>query len=316
MKTVIKTFDELTNKELYEIIRAREKVFVVEQNCPYQDVDGQDEKSVHIFIPDEDGSVLAYLRVFPREGEPGTVQIGRVITISRGTGLGKKILHEGVNYAISEMKAESLYLEAQTYAAGFYAKEGFRINSEEFLEDGIPHVVMRRPADLDAGNENEDIAPAQFRKMRRFKQEVSREDCEKVLSEAPRGVLAVHGEMGYPYAIPVNYIYLDGKIYIHGAKAGHKHEAIERIPKVSFCVLDEGIKYEGEWWNTFVSVICFGKAGFVKDEVLKNRVLLGLSERFFPEGYDIESDMKKNGPKTDIIEIEIEHMSGKRVKEK
>ena len=137
METYIKTFDELSNKELYEIIRARENVFIVEQDCPYHDADGLDEDSVHIFYADDDGKVLAYLRVLHREGDPGTVQIGRVITISRGTGLGRKILHEAVEYAINVMGAESLYLEAQTYAAGFYAKEGFRINSEEFFEDGM-----------------------------------------------------------------------------------------------------------------------------------------------------------------------------------
>lgn len=316
METVIKHFSELTLKELYEILRAREKVFVVEQNCAYQEIDGQDEDSVHIFMREDDGTVLAYLRVFPKEGEEGTVQIGRVITVSRGTGLGRKILHEGVQYALNEMKAESLYLEAQRYAAGFYAKEGFRINSEEFSEDGIPHVVMRRPADLSKENAAEDIPPAQFRPMRRFKQEVSREECEKILSTAPRGTLAVHGDMGYPYALPVNFIYLDGKVYIHGAKAGHKHDAVKRNPKVSFCVLDEGVKYEGEWWNTFVSVICFGTVKIVEDESLKDRSLRAIGLKYFPEDYDLEDDMLKNGPRADVLELSIEHMTGKRVREK
>jgi len=316
METVIRKFDELTNKELYEILRAREKVFVVEQNCAYQEIDGQDENSVHIFIRDDEGSVLAYLRVFPREGEPGTVQIGRVITISRGTGLGRRILHEGVQYALEHMKAESLYLEAQKYAAGFYAKEGFRINSGEFMEDGIPHVVMRRPSDLSKENGAPDPEPPQFRKMRRFKQEVSREECEKILSEAPRGTLAVHGEMGYPYALPLNYIYIDGKIYFHGAKAGHKHDAILRNPKVSFCVLNEGVKYEGEWWNTFISVICFGNIRIMEDGEKKDGILRALGMKFFPEGYDLEGDMKKNGPQADVLELTIDHMSGKRVREK
>ncbi|MBQ3880887.1 MAG: GNAT family N-acetyltransferase [Bacteroidales bacterium] len=316
MKTVIKKFDQLTPKELYEIIRARENVFIVEQDCPYQDADGLDEGSVHIFYADDDGKVLAYLRVLDREGDPGTVQIGRVITISRGTGLGRKILHEAVEYAINVMGAESLYLEAQTYAAGFYAKEGFRINSEEFFEDGIPHVIMRRPASLEKENDKEDIPPVQFRKMRRFKQEISKEECEDILTKAPRGILAVRGEMGYPYTIPVNQLYHEGKIYIHGAKAGHKHDSILRSPKVSFCVLDEGVKYEGEWWNTFRSVICFGKAAFLQDEKKKDRILRLIGNKYFPEGYDLEDDMKKNGPQADIIEITIEHMSGKKVREK
>jgi len=316
METVIKTFDQLTLQEFHEILRARAEVFVVEQNCAYQDIDGIDPKSVHLFIRDEEGTVLAYLRLYQKEGEPGTIQVGRVITTSRGTGLGRKILHEGVQYAIGPMKAESLYLEAQRYAAGFYAKEGFAINSEEFLEDGIPHVVMRRPARLDRENDIADIAPVQFRKMRRFRQEVPGEDCEKVLASAPRGVLAVLGDMGYPYSVPLNYIYLDGKLYFHGAKSGHKHDAILRNPKASFCVLDQGVKYEGEWWNTFVSVICFGKVRIVEDPAKKDAVLRALALKFFPEGYDIDGDMAKNGPQADILELEIEHMSGKRVREK
>ena len=152
--------------------------------------------------------------------------------------------------------------------------------------------------------------------MRRFKQEISKEECEDILEKAPRGTLAVRGEMGYPYTIPVNHLYHEGKIYIHGAKAGHKHDAIMRSPKVSFCVLDEGVKYEGEWWNTFRSVICFGKASFLEDEQKKDRILRLIGGKYFPEGYDLENDMKKNGPQADIIEITIEHMSGKKVREK
>ena len=78
------------------------------------------------------------------EDEPGTVQIGRVVTAIRGVGLGRKILQEGIDYAIREMGAEQLYIEAQVYAKEFYEKEGFTVTSEPFLEDGIPHVQMRR----------------------------------------------------------------------------------------------------------------------------------------------------------------------------
>ena len=150
MDTVIKTFPELTAAELYEILRTREAVFIVEQDCPYPEADGRDYDAVHYFFREDDGRVKAYLRLFPKPDEPGTIQVGRMVTAGsvRGTGLGRRLLHEGVQYAIEKMGAERLYLEAQVYATGFYQKEGFAVCSGEFLEDGIPHVQMRREAKL------------------------------------------------------------------------------------------------------------------------------------------------------------------------
>ena len=139
---IIKHFNELTNDELYEILRAREAVFVVEKNCPYFDIDGKDKYSYHIFIKRDDGSVAACLRVFMKEDEVNTAQIGRVVTTERGCGLGGRILHAGTVFAREELKADGIYLEAQCYAIGYYAKEGFEVISGEFLEDGIPHVKM------------------------------------------------------------------------------------------------------------------------------------------------------------------------------
>ena len=143
MEFVQKTFDELTNRELYEILRAREAVFVVEQNCPYYDIDGLDYPSLHMFYKDEDGSVQACLRIFEKVDEPGTMQIGRVVTVARGIGLGGKILHRAVEWVRENCDATGIYLEAQQYAIGYYAKEGFQVMSDPFLEDGIPHVQMR-----------------------------------------------------------------------------------------------------------------------------------------------------------------------------
>lgn len=144
MQAFIKTFAELTAEELYEILRTREAVFIVEQNCPYPEVDGKDYDAVHYFYRGDDGRVVAYLRLFYKHDEPGTVQIGRMVTTMRGIGLGRKLLHEGIDYALGHMHPEGFYLEAQQYAIGFYEKEGFRVTSEPFLEDGIPHVQMRR----------------------------------------------------------------------------------------------------------------------------------------------------------------------------
>ena len=139
MELVVKTFDELNTWELYEILRVRAAVFVVEQECAYQDVDGIDPKAVHVFLRDEVG-IQAYLRVF--EKDERTAQMGRMLTVQRGAGLGARLLKEGIRIARDVLKKDVLYIEAQSYAIGFYEREGFKVTSEEFLEDGIPHVKM------------------------------------------------------------------------------------------------------------------------------------------------------------------------------
>ena len=142
MNLAVKTFDELTTRELYELLRVRSEVFVVEQTCIYQDLDEKDYDCLHLFY-EEDGRAFAYLRVFLKTGESGVAQIGRVLTVARGTGLGMKILLEGLKAAKERLGVSEVYIEAQCYAAGFYEKAGFKVTSDEFLEDGIPHVEMR-----------------------------------------------------------------------------------------------------------------------------------------------------------------------------
>ena len=137
---VIKRFDELDTKELYEILETRMKVFVVEQQCPYQDIDAQDDGGVHLYIK-KDGKIAAYLRIIDKEPPEKLMQIGRVLTIERGTGLGAEILKAGISEAAS-LGAEKIYIEAQVYAKGFYEREGFVVSVDEFLEDDIPHVPM------------------------------------------------------------------------------------------------------------------------------------------------------------------------------
>lgn len=134
-----KTFDELTREELYEILRVRCAVFIVEQKCPYQDIDDIDRQSLHMFFM-ENSRITAYLRVFYKDED--TVQIGRVLTMERGRGLGGRLLHESLEEIAKRIPCRKIYLEAQSYAVGFYEREGFRVISEEFLEDGIPHVQM------------------------------------------------------------------------------------------------------------------------------------------------------------------------------
>lgn len=141
MELVIKRFDRLTPREVYEILKVRTAVFVVEQECPYQEVDGTDYDSLHVWL-EEDDNIVAYLRVFEKDKEKNMVQIGRVLSARRGEGLGAKILEHGIEAARLELNAESIFIEAQTYALPFYEKFGFKACGEEFLEDGIPHTPM------------------------------------------------------------------------------------------------------------------------------------------------------------------------------
>ncbi len=139
MELKAKLFCDLTTRELYEILKARSEIFVVEQNCVYQDVDGRDYQSLHVFFA-ENGKVLAYLRAF--QTDENTVQMGRVLTLEHGRGLGGRLLKEGLREISERFRFGRIYIEAQSYATGYYAKEGFRICSDEFMEDGIPHVGM------------------------------------------------------------------------------------------------------------------------------------------------------------------------------
>lgn len=137
----IKHFSELSAQELFAIYKLRVSVFVVEQNCPYQEVDDADEHAYHVWFEDEDG-IEAYLRVV----EPGVVfpecAIGRVIAVKRRCGLGTKIVSAGLRAAQERYGAEAVRIEAQTYARKLYEGLGFVQTSEEFLEDGIPHIGM------------------------------------------------------------------------------------------------------------------------------------------------------------------------------
>lgn len=147
MELTAKYFNQLTTTELYEILKVRAEIFVVEQNCVYQDLDGIDYRSLHIFY-EESGRVLAYLRAFEKEtkinenANVSTVQMGRVLTLEHGKGLGGKLLKEGIRLIKEKMQPKYIYIEAQCYAIGYYEREGFEVCSEEFLEDGISHVQM------------------------------------------------------------------------------------------------------------------------------------------------------------------------------
>ena len=143
MELVIKSYGQLSADELYEILKARAEVFVVEQSCCYQDLDGRDKNAYHVFLRDENG-IAAYLRVLEAGVQYDSVCIGRVITLRRGIGLGARIIEAGVGVAKEKLNADKIIIGAQCHAIGFYEKQGFKVISDEYLDEGIPHVKMIR----------------------------------------------------------------------------------------------------------------------------------------------------------------------------
>lgn len=137
----IKSLRELNAEELFEIYKLRVSVFVVEQNCPYQEVDEADRIALHISLYDEDGGIAAYCRLLPGTGD-GEALIGRVIAVKRRQGLGSKVVALAMETARARLGAKRIHVEAQCYAAPMYEKLGFQKVSGEYLEDGIPHVTM------------------------------------------------------------------------------------------------------------------------------------------------------------------------------
>lgn len=155
-----------------------------------------------------------------------------------------------------------------------------------------------------------------FRGMRRFKQELTKEECIDILINEPRGVLSVIGEGGYPYGMVMNHWYheADGKLYFHGAKEGHKIDAIKSCDKVSYCVHDEGFRKEGEWALNIKSVIVFGRIRIVEDEE-KMREICSNLYRKFDDNEDALKHELTHLSRVMCLELTPEHMTGKLVKE-
>ena len=140
MNTIIKPFDKLTTQELFNIYKLRVDVFVVEQQCPYHEVDDIDAISHHIYLQNDNSKILAYCRLYKIED---TFHIGRVISSDRHKGYGTHIMKTAIEFAGQELHADSVIIEAQTYAKNFYEKLGFIQTSEPFEEDEIEHIQMK-----------------------------------------------------------------------------------------------------------------------------------------------------------------------------
>jgi ElaA protein len=141
-------FSELSAAQLYAILKVRSEVFVVEQNCVYQDMDGLDLQCLHLIAWTDDQQVAAYLRVVPPGLKYAEVSLGRVVSSHtvRGTGIGKKLMVNAMDLVEQNYPGQPVLIQAQSYLENFYQSFGFVTVSDVLLEDGIPHFMMLKSA--------------------------------------------------------------------------------------------------------------------------------------------------------------------------
>lgn len=152
-----------------------------------------------------------------------------------------------------------------------------------------------------------------FRELRRKKQKLSKKECIRILEENKSGVLAVIGDHGYPYTIPLSYVYLNNSIYFHAAKEGHKIDAIKKDNKVSFCVIDQDQIIPEEYTTYFRSVVVFGKAYILEETREFDQAIEQLAIKYNPDDQDENRSnvINQSKDRMNIIRISIEHLSGK-----
>ena len=152
-----------------------------------------------------------------------------------------------------------------------------------------------------------------FREMRRKKQALRPEDCARILAQGTSGVLALLGDDGYPYAVPLSYVYHEGRVYFHSAMAGHKLDALRRCPKASFCVVDQDQVVPETYTTYFRSVIAFGRIRLLEAPEEKRRAIELLARRYAPEDTPANRDaaIDREFAPLCMLELSIEHLSGK-----
>lgn len=156
-----------------------------------------------------------------------------------------------------------------------------------------------------------------FREMRRKKQTLSMKECEDILTKDSCGVLSLCGDDGYPYGIPLSYVYDGSKLIFHSAKAGHKIDAIKRSPKASFCVIDQDHVIPEKYTTYFRSVIVFGSVRILQDEQEKRKTIETLAAKYAPNDSDDNRQkmIQLEWNSFCMLEMSIEHISGKQAKE-
>lgn len=151
-----------------------------------------------------------------------------------------------------------------------------------------------------------------FREMRRKKQLLTKEETIAILEKGTSGVLALLGDEDYPYAVPISYCYCDNKLYFHGAKTGHKIDAIRKCEKASFCVIDQDQVVPDEYTTYFRSAIAFGKIHVIEDEQEKRAAITKLAEKYTPDNKEgREREIDREYRILCMIELDIEHLTGK-----
>ena len=150
-----------------------------------------------------------------------------------------------------------------------------------------------------------------FRKMRRSRQELPVEETLEIMEKGTTGILGVLGDDDYPYTVPVNYLYRDGKIIFHGAKAGHKFDAMQKHDKVSFCVISRDEIVARKVTDYFESAIAFGKVHMIEDPDEKLQAAYALGRKFSPEEA-VQDDIDRSYRNVVMFEIEVEHLTGKK----
>ena len=140
----VKSFQELSLEEFHDIIALRIQIFIIEQNCPYQEVDGKDKLAHHLFFKNEMDEIIAITRILPQGISYAEVAIGRVVVHEdyRGTGLGNQLMADSMNFVKDKYGEVPVRLSAQKHLENYYGNHGFKSTGKEYLEDGIPHVEM------------------------------------------------------------------------------------------------------------------------------------------------------------------------------
>ena len=156
-----------------------------------------------------------------------------------------------------------------------------------------------------------------FRKMRRFKQQLSNNKCREILNTQWRGVVSVLGDNGYPHGAPMNFYYSesDNALYFQCAKEGHKIDAIKACDKVSFTVIDDGKQRENHWSKDFNSVVIFGRISVIEDILLARDKMIAFANKFFPDKSEIDIEMNQHFKNKLCLKLDIEHMTGKQINE-
>ena len=156
-----------------------------------------------------------------------------------------------------------------------------------------------------------------FREVARINKRLTQAECVQILKNEKRGVLSLLGDGDYPYGVPLNYWYCEeeNRLYFHGGKKGHRIEAMQKHDKVSFCVYDEGYREDGDWALNIKSVIVFGRARVVEDAQRAMEATRQLSLKFTGDTVYIDKEIQVEGPHTLCFYVEIEHMTGKKIKE-